>query len=112
MLPPLRLQCSLQADTFLFQAQLATLQQAAFVLQLPDVGLQLLQLLAALCLGFAEPRRCLGLSPQQSVCFLQLETTKTSQTKKIITMPSTELLDEVLHLSESDLFLQVNVLLV
>lgn len=72
VLPPLCLQRSLQADAFLLQAQLATLQQAAFVLQLTRVGLQLLQLLAALRLGFTEPRRRLGLGPQQRVGFFQL----------------------------------------
>lgn len=72
VLPPLRLQCGLQADAFLLQAQLAALQQAAFVLQLTHVGLQLLQLLAALRLGFTEPRRGLRLGSQQCVGFFQL----------------------------------------
>lgn len=82
MLPPLGLQCSLQADAFLFQAQLATLQQAAFVLQLADVGLQLLQLFAALCLGFSEPGRRLRLGPQQRVRFFQLRMAKYMIDKK------------------------------
>lgn len=72
VLPPLRLQRGLQADTFLLQAQLAALQQTAFVLQLAHVGLQLLQLFTALRLGFAEPRSRLGLGPQQRVGFFQL----------------------------------------
>lgn len=72
VLPPLHLQCGLQADAFLFQTQLAALQQAAFVLQLAHVGLELLQLLAALRLGFTEPGRRLGLGPQQRVGFFQL----------------------------------------
>lgn len=72
LLPPLCLQCSLQADAFLLQTQLAALQQAAFVLQLAHVGLQLLHLLAALRLGFTEPRRRLRLGPQQRVGFFQL----------------------------------------
>lgn len=72
VLPPLRLQSRLQADAFLLQTELAALQQAAFVLQLAHVGLQLLQLLAALRLGLTEPRRCLGLGPQQCVGFFQL----------------------------------------
>lgn len=65
VLPPFSLQRRLQADTFLLQAQLAALQQAAFVLQLAHIGLQLLQLFARVRLGFAESGRCLGLGPQQ-----------------------------------------------
>lgn len=76
VLPPLRLQCGLQADAFLLQAQLAALQQAAFILQLTHVGLQLLQLLAALRLGFTETCRRFRLSPQQRVGFFQLIETK------------------------------------
>lgn len=76
VLPPLCLQRHLQADALLLQAELAALQQAALVLQLAHVGLQLLQLLAALRLGFAEPRGGLSLSPQQRVGFFQLETSR------------------------------------
>lgn len=84
VLAPLRLQRRLQADALLLQAQLAALQHAALVLQLAAVGLQLLQLLAALRLGFAEPRRRLRLGPEQRVGLLQLsgdagEATKTDR---------------------------------
>lgn len=72
VLIPLRLKRRLQADALLLQAQLAALQHAAFVLQLAAVGLQLLQLLAALRLGFSEPHRRIGLSPQQRVDLFQL----------------------------------------
>lgn len=72
MLTPLRLKRRLQADALLLQAQLAALQHAALVLQLAGVGLQLLQLLAALRLGFSEPHRRIGLSPQQRVDLFQL----------------------------------------
>lgn len=72
MLPPLGLQRRLQADALLLQAQLAALQQAALVLQLADAGLQLLQLLAALRLRLAQPRRRLRLGAQQRVGLLQL----------------------------------------
>lgn len=82
VLPSLRLQRRLQADAFLLQAQLAALQQAAFVLQLTHVGFQLLQLLAALCLGFTEPRRRLGLGSQQCVGFFQLMERKKKKRKK------------------------------
>lgn len=73
MLAPLSLQCRLQADALLLQAQLAALQHAALVLQLAAIGLQLLQLLAALRLGFAEPRRRLRLGPEQCVGLFELK---------------------------------------
>lgn len=78
VLPPLGLQRRLQADALLLQAQLAALQQAALVLQLAHVSLQLLQLLAALRLSFAEPRRRFRLGSQQRVGLLQLTAQQSS----------------------------------
>lgn len=52
VLPFLGVECCLQVDVFFLQRKFTVLQYTAFILQLPYMRFQLLQLFAAVRLGF------------------------------------------------------------